>query len=121
MLRSFRVWEVRLSCDPDGVVKLDDHNVKDLNLKLDSSLRSLLFATTIRNNDPPGLMSAQSENASEEGKDVLIKEVLRPMRMAPFQSFPEVITLVGERGCLLSEGQQRVLLFPIRESYFWMR
>ena len=103
----------------DGVVKLDGHNVKDLNLKWHRnqiglvSQEPVLFATTIRNNVAHGLIGTQCENASEEEKDVLIKEACLKANADGFISkLPEGYnTMVGEHGCLLSGGQkQRVAI-----------
>ena len=106
--------------DPtDGVVKLDGHNVKDLNLKWHRnqiglvSQEPVLFATTIKNNVAHGLIGTQYENASEEEKDVLIKDACLKANADGFISkLPGGYnTVVGERGCLLSGGQkQRVAI-----------
>jgi len=106
--------------DPtDGVVKLDGHNVKDLNLKWHRnqiglvSQEPVLFGTTIRSNVAHGLIGTQYENASEEEKDVLIKDACLKANADGFISkLPGGYdTMVGERGCLLSGGQkQRVAI-----------
>src|SRR6266545_3635567 len=106
--------------DPtDGVVKLDGHNVKDLNLKWLRnqiglvSQEPILFATTIRNNVAHGLINTQYENYSEEEKDLLIKEACIKANSDGFISkLPNGYnTMVGERGFLLSGGQkQRVAI-----------
>ena len=106
--------------DPtDGAVKLDGHNMKDLNLKWLRnqiglvSQEPILFATTIRNNVAHGLIGTPYENASEEEKDALIKEACLKANADGFVSkLPEGYnTLVGERGFLLSGGQkQRVAI-----------
>jgi ATP-binding cassette subfamily B (MDR/TAP) protein 1 len=106
--------------DPtSGVVRLDGHNVKDLNLKWLRSQIGLvsqeptLFATTIKGNVAHGLINTPFENASEEEKDVLIKEACVKANADGFISKLPLgyDTLVGERGFLLSGGQkQRVAI-----------
>jgi len=106
--------------DPiDGSIKLDGHDLKDLNLKWLRnqiglvSQEPVLFATTIRNNVAHGLIGTQYENVSEKEKDVLIIEACVKANADGFISkLPEGYnTLVGERGFLLSGGQkQRVAI-----------
>ena len=106
--------------DPtEGAIKLDGHNVKDLNLKWLRnqiglvSQEPVLFATTISNNVAHGLIGTPYENVSKEEKDTLIKEACRKANADGFISkLPEGYnTLVGERGFLLSGGQkQRVAI-----------
>jgi ATP-binding cassette subfamily B (MDR/TAP) protein 1 len=106
--------------DPtEGAIKLDGYNLKDLNLKWLRnqiglvSQEPVLFATTIRNNVAHGLIGTKYENASEEKKDVLIREACVKANADGFISkLPEGYnTLVGERGFLLSGGQkQRVAI-----------
>ena len=106
--------------DPrEGSIKLDGYDLKDLNLKWLRnqiglvSQEPVLFATTIRDNVGHGLIGTIHENASEEEKDVLIKEACVKANADGFISkLPEgYSTLVGERGFLLSGGQkQRVAI-----------
>lgn len=63
-----------------GVVKLDGHDIKELNLRWLRSQIGLvsqepnLFSTTIKNNVGHGLIGTAYENAPEEERDALIKE-----------------------------------------------
>ena len=106
--------------DPtEGAIKFDSHDLKDLNLNWLRNQIGLvsqeptLFATTIRNNVAHGLIGTQYEHASEEEKDVLIREACVKANADGFiTKLPEGYnTLVGERGFLLSGGQkQRVAI-----------
>lgn len=106
--------------DPtEGAIKLDGHDLRDLNLKWLRnqiglvSQEPVLFATSIRNNVAHGLIGTPYENASEEEKDSFIKEACIKANADGFISkLPEGYdTLVGERGYLLSGGQkQRVAI-----------
>jgi len=106
--------------DPiEGSIKLDGHDLKDLNLKWLRnqiglvSQEPVLFATTIRNNVAHGLIGTQYENVSEDKKEALIKEACVKANADGFISkLPEGYnTMVGERGFLLSGGQkQRVAI-----------
>lgn len=102
--------------DPtSGVVRLDGHNLKDLNLKWLRSQIGLvsqeptLFATTIRGNVAHGLINTPFEHASEEEKDKLIKEACIKANADGFVSKLPLgyDTMVGERGFLLSGGQKQ--------------
>lgn len=106
--------------DPlSGVVKLDGHNLKDLNLKWLRnqiglvSQEPILFATTIKDNVAHGLIGSKFENATEGEKDALIKDACMKANADGFISkLPDGYdTIVGERGFLLSGGQkQRVAI-----------
>ncbi|KAJ6477368.1 P-loop containing nucleoside triphosphate hydrolase protein [Mycena vitilis] len=106
--------------DPtSGVVTLDGHNVKELNLKWLRTQIGLvsqeptLFATTIKGNVAHGLIGTRWEHASEEEKFVLIKDACVKANADGFISnLPNGYdTMVGERGFLLSGGQkQRVAI-----------
>ena len=106
--------------DPaSGSIKLDDVDVRDLNLKwLRSQIglvsqEPILFATTIKANVAHGLINTKYEHASEEEKFALIKEACIKANADGFISqLPSGYdTLVGERGFLLSGGQkQRVAI-----------
>jgi ATP-binding cassette subfamily B (MDR/TAP) protein 1 len=106
--------------DPlSGAVKLDGHNLKDLNLKWLRTQVGLvsqeptLFATTIRGNVAHGLIGTKHEHASEEEKDALIKEACIKANADGFITKLPLgyDTMVGERGFLLSGGQkQRVAI-----------
>jgi len=102
-----------------GVVKLDGHDLKELNLKWLRSQIGLvsqepsLFATTIKNNVGDGLIGTKYENATQEEKDALIKEACIKANADGFiTNLPlGYNTMVGERGFLLSGGQkQRVAI-----------
>jgi ATP-binding cassette subfamily B (MDR/TAP) protein 1 len=102
-----------------GVVKLDGHDLKELNLKWLRSQIGLvsqepsLFATTIKNNVGDGLIGTKYENAPQEEKDALIKEACIKANADGFiTNLPlGYDTMVGERGFLLSGGQkQRVAI-----------
>ena len=102
-----------------GVVKLDGHDLKELNLKWLRSQIGLvsqeptLFATTIKNNVAHGLIGTVHEHAPEEERDALIKEACIKANADGFiTKLPlEYDTMVGERGFLLSGGQkQRVAI-----------
>ncbi|KAL0955118.1 hypothetical protein HGRIS_004034 [Hohenbuehelia grisea] len=102
--------------DPlSGVVKLDGHNVKDLNLKwLRShvglvSQEPVLFAQTVMDNVAHGLINTPYEHAPAEERFRLIKEACIKANAHDFitrlaQGYD---TLVGERGLLLSGGQKQ--------------
>lgn len=106
--------------DPiSGVVKLDGHNLKDLNLKWLRTQVGLvsqeptLFATTIKGNVAHGLIGTKWEHASEEEKEALIKDACIKANADGFITKLPLgyDTLVGERGFLLSGGQkQRVAI-----------
>jgi ATP-binding cassette, subfamily B (MDR/TAP), member 1 len=106
--------------DPlSGVVRLDGHDIKDLNIKWLRSQIGLvsqeptLFATTIKGNVAHGLIGTRYENASEEEKFKLIKEACVKSNADGFISKLPLgyDTMVGERGFLLSGGQkQRVAI-----------
>jgi ATP-binding cassette subfamily B (MDR/TAP) protein 1 len=102
--------------DPSsGVVRLDGHNLKDLNLKWLRSQIGLvsqeptLFATTIKGNVAHGLINTPFEHASEEEKEALIKEACVKANADGFISKLPLgyDTMVGERGFLLSGGQKQ--------------
>ncbi|PPQ96673.1 hypothetical protein CVT26_010302 [Gymnopilus dilepis] len=106
--------------DPtEGTVKLDGHDLKDLNVKWLRNQIGLvsqeptLFATTIKGNVAHGLIGTKYENASEEEKDALIKEACVKANADGFITKLPLgyDTMVGERGFLLSGGQkQRVAI-----------
>ncbi|KAF8957254.1 P-loop containing nucleoside triphosphate hydrolase protein [Flammula alnicola] len=106
--------------DPiSGIVKLDGHNLKDLNLKWLRTQIGLvsqeptLFATTIRGNVAHGLIGTKHEHASDEEKEALIKEACIKANADGFITKLPLgyDTMVGERGFLLSGGQkQRVAI-----------
>ncbi|KIM85661.1 hypothetical protein PILCRDRAFT_776681 [Piloderma croceum F 1598] len=106
--------------DPlSGTVKLDDIDLKDLNIKwLRSQIglvsqEPVLFATTIQQNVAYGLIGTMHENVSEAEKFALIKEACIKANADGFISKLPLgyDTLVGERGFLLSGGQkQRVAI-----------
>ncbi|KAF8892354.1 multidrug resistance protein 1 [Gymnopilus junonius] len=102
-----------------GSVKLDGYDLKDLNVKWLRSQIGLvsqeptLFATTVKENVAHGLIGTGYENASQEEKEVLIKEACIKANADGFiMQLPlGYDTLVGERGLLLSGGQkQRVAI-----------
>ncbi|PPQ85425.1 hypothetical protein CVT25_006317 [Psilocybe cyanescens] len=102
-----------------GSVKLDDHNLKDLNLKWLRSQIGLvsqeptLFRTTVKQNVGYGLLGTKYEDATQEEKDVLIRDACIKANAHGFitQLPLGYDTLVGERGLLLSGGQkQRVAI-----------
>jgi ATP-binding cassette, subfamily B (MDR/TAP), member 1 len=102
--------------DPlDGAVKLDDVDLRELNIKWLRSQIGLvsqeptLFATTIKGNVAHGLINTNYEHASEEEKFALIKEACVKANADGFVSkLPDGYdTLVGERGFLLSGGQKQ--------------
>lgn len=102
--------------DPlSGVVKLDGHDLKTLNLKWLRTQIGLvsqeptLFATTIFGNVAHGLIGTIHEHASDEEKMKLIKEACVKANADGFISkLPNGYdTMVGERGFLLSGGQKR--------------
>ena len=106
--------------DPtEGTVKLDGHNLKDLNVRWLRNQIGLvsqeptLFATTIKSNVAHGLIGTKHEHASEEEKDALIKEACIKANADGFITKLPLgyDTMVGERGFLLSGGQkQRVAI-----------
>lgn len=106
--------------DPtEGAVKLDGHNLKDLNVRWLRNQIGLvsqeptLFATTIKGNVAHGLIGTKYENAPEEEKDALIKEACIKANADGFITKLPLgyDTMVGERGFLLSGGQkQRVAI-----------
>ena len=102
--------------DPsEGVVRLDGHDVRDLNVKWLRSQIGLvsqeptLFATTIRDNVEHGLVNTQWEHASPEEKFQLVKAACIKANADGFVSKLPLgyETLVGERGFLLSGGQKQ--------------
>ncbi|KAH9483459.1 ABC multidrug transporter mdr1 [Psilocybe cubensis] len=102
-----------------GSVKLDGHNLKDLNLKwLRSQIglvsqEPILFATTVKENVAYGLLGTKYEHAPQEEKDILIRDACIKANADGFISkLPKGYnTMVGERGLLLSGGQkQRVAI-----------
>ncbi|KAL0069818.1 hypothetical protein AAF712_003088 [Marasmius tenuissimus] len=98
-----------------GVVKLDGHDLKTLNLKWLRSQIGLvsqeptLFATSIRDNVAHGLINTPHEHASADEKFKLIKQACIKSNADGFISkLPEGYdTMVGERGFLLSGGQKQ--------------
>lgn len=106
--------------DPiSGVVRLDGHNLRDLNLKWLRSQIGLvsqeptLFGTTIKGNVAHGLIGTKYEKVSDEEKFALIKEACVKANADGFiTKLPMGYdTMVGERGFLLSGGQkQRVAI-----------
>ena len=106
--------------DPvEGSVKLDGHNLKDLNLRwLRSQIglvsqEPVLFATTIRENLAYGLINTRWENVDAEKKFDLVKEACIKANAHDFiMKLPHGYdTMVGERGFLLPGGQkQRVAI-----------
>lgn len=106
--------------DPiNGVVKLDGHDIRSLNLKWLRqqiglvSQEPTLFATTVRGNVEHGLIGSQWEKASDEVRFDLVKKACVSANADGFISkLPEGYdTVVGERGMLLSGGQkQRVAI-----------
>jgi ATP-binding cassette, subfamily B (MDR/TAP), member 1 len=102
--------------DPiSGAVKLDGQDIKDLNIKWLRSQIGLvsqeptLFATTIEGNVAHGLIGTEWETASQEEKRRLVKAACIKANADGFISnLPEgYLTMVGERGFLLSGGQKR--------------
>jgi ATP-binding cassette subfamily B (MDR/TAP) protein 1 len=100
-----------------GVVKLDGHDIKGLNLRWLRSQIGLvsqepsLFSTAI--NVGHGLIGTAYENAPEEEKDALIKEACIKANADGFIAELPLgyDTMVGERGFLLSGSQkQRVAI-----------
>uniref|UniRef100_A0A8H8CEK7 P-loop containing nucleoside triphosphate hydrolase protein n=1 Tax=Psilocybe cubensis TaxID=181762 RepID=A0A8H8CEK7_PSICU len=106
--------------DPtSGSVKLDGNDLKTLNVKWLRSQIGLvsqeptLFGTTVKENVAHGLIGTKFEHASDEEKDVLIKEACIKANADGFISQLPLgyDTFVGERGLLLSGGQkQRVAI-----------
>jgi len=106
--------------DPtSGVVKLDGHDIKTLNLKwLRSQIgyvaqEPTLFGTSVRTNVEYGLLGTKYEHASDEEKEKLVREACVKANAHGFiTQLPHGYdTLVGERGLLLSGGQkQRVAI-----------
>lgn len=98
-----------------GVVKLDNINIKQLNIKwLRSQIglvsqEPVLFATTIKGNVAHGLIGTEYEYASEEKKFTLIKNACGMANADGFISNMPMgyDTMVGERGFLLSGGQKQ--------------
>ena len=102
--------------DPlSGIVKLDGHDLRDLNvtwLRGQIGLVSqepTLFATTIEGNVAHGLIGTKWADAPQEEKTRLIKEACIKANADGFVSkLPNGYqTMVGERGFLLSGGQKR--------------
>ncbi|PPQ83491.1 hypothetical protein CVT25_006981 [Psilocybe cyanescens] len=102
-----------------GSVRLDGNDLKALNVKWLRSQIGLvsqeptLFGTTVKENVAHGLIGTKFEHASEEEKDILIKEACIKANADGFISQLPLgyDTLVGERGLLLSGGQkQRVAI-----------
>jgi ATP-binding cassette subfamily B (MDR/TAP) protein 1 len=102
-----------------GSVKLDDVDIRELNIKWLRSQIGLvsqeptLFSTTIRGNVAHGLVNTPYEHLSEEEKFELIKEACVKANADGFiNKLPDGYdTMVGERGFLLSGGQkQRVAI-----------
>ncbi|KAL0955249.1 hypothetical protein HGRIS_004144 [Hohenbuehelia grisea] len=102
-----------------GTVKLDGHDLKDINLQWLRSQVGLvsqeptLFATTIRGNVEHGLMHTKWQNVSSEEKLKLVRDACIKANADGFISkLPNGYdTIVGERGYLLSGGQkQRVAI-----------
>lgn len=107
--------------DPSsGTVKLDNHNLKDLNLTWLRSQIGLvsqepnLFATTVRQNIAFGLINTSHEHATEEEKFALIQNACIKANAHDFiTELPAGYeTMVGERGFLLSGGQKRSYISP---------
>ncbi|CCM03554.1 uncharacterized protein FIBRA_05690 [Fibroporia radiculosa] len=102
--------------DPlDGIVRLDGHNVRDLNIKWLRrqiglvSQEPTLFATTIKGNVAHGLIGTKWEHVSDDEKMALIKEACIKANADGFiTKLPMAYdTMVGERGFLLSGGQKQ--------------
>jgi ATP-binding cassette subfamily B (MDR/TAP) protein 1 len=102
--------------DPlSGAVKLDGHNVRELNVRWLRSQIGLvsqeptLFSTTIEGNVGHGLIGTKWEKSPHEEKIRLIKEACVKANADGFISkLPDGYqTMVGERGFLLSGGQKR--------------
>lgn len=106
--------------DPiSGVVKLDGHDIRSLNLKWLRqqiglvSQEPVLFATTVRGNVEHGLIGSKWEHASDEERFNLVKQACIDANAHDFiMKLPQGYdTIVGERGMLLSGGQkQRVAI-----------
>ncbi|KAH9962226.1 P-loop containing nucleoside triphosphate hydrolase protein [Russula dissimulans] len=98
-----------------GSVRLDDVDIRDLNLKwLRSQIglvsqEPILFATTIRQNVEHGLVGTPHHNASPEEKLRLVKEACIKANADGFISKLPLgyDTVVGERGFLMSGGQKQ--------------
>ncbi|KAF8526964.1 P-loop containing nucleoside triphosphate hydrolase protein [Hysterangium stoloniferum] len=102
--------------DPlSGIVKLDGHDLKSLNVKWLRSQIGLvsqeptLFATTITGNVVHGLIGSKWENAPDDEKMQLVKEACIKANADVFiEKLPSGYdTMVGERGFLLSGGQKQ--------------
>lgn len=106
--------------DPSsGSIKLDGHNLKNLNIKwLRSQIgfvsqEPTLFSTSVKENIAHGLIGTKYEHVCDEEKDLLIKEASIKANADEFITRLPIgyDTLVGERGLLLSGGQkQRVAI-----------
>ena len=102
--------------DPlQGTVRLDGHDVRELNVRWLRSQIGLvsqeptLFATTISGNVEHGLVGTQWENASREEKLGLVRAACVKANADGFISKLPLgyDTMVGERGFLLSGGQKQ--------------
>ncbi|KAI1909044.1 multidrug-resistance transporter mdr5 [Ophidiomyces ophidiicola] len=106
--------------DPaEGIIQLDGHNIKDLNVVwLRSQIglvqqEPVLFNDTIYNNIVHGLHGTEMDKYAEPEKRKLVREACIEANADEFiQTFPKGYdTVVGERGSLLSGGQrQRVAI-----------
>ncbi|RXK39840.1 ATP-binding cassette, subfamily B (MDR/TAP), member 1 [Tremella mesenterica] len=103
----------------EGVIRLDGHDLKTLNLKWLRRQIGLvqqeptLFATSVRDNVEHGLIGSQWEDSSQEEKRKLVERACRDANAHDFiVKLPNGYeTIVGERGKLLSGGQkQRVAI-----------
>lgn len=102
--------------DPtSGSIKLDGHDLQDLNVKwLRSQIgyvsqEPVLFNTTVMENVAYGLLGTEYENGSPETKEALIKAACVTANADGFiMKLPSGYqTMVGERGLLLSGGQKQ--------------
>jgi hypothetical protein len=118
--------------DPTGgSIKLDGHDLKDLNLKWLRNQIGLvsqepgLFAPTIGNNVAHGFIGTRYENASEEEKDMLVREACVKANADGFILKGTALWWVNVAFCYLagrnSVWPSLVLLFPIHEFFCWMR
>lgn len=106
--------------DPvDGVVKLDGHDIRTLNVRWLRQQMGLvsqeptLFGVSIRKNIEHGLIGSKFENCSDAEKFELVKQAAVQANAHDFiMNLPAGYdTDVGERGFLISGGQkQRVAI-----------
>jgi len=108
----------RLHDSQSGFIRLDDVDVKTLNLKWLRkqigfvSKDSVLFRATIQQNVGHGLVGTKWETFSEVQKFLLVEKACRQVGADEFiKNLPSGYdTVVGDKSSSLSEGQKRLII-----------